>query len=154
MKKLTSEKIHFYKIYQNLAEYIVSQWTSHKPLFFSFLVETLVTARKRSLRRLCFHRCLSVHRAGGVCPIACWDAPSPRPEAHPSGRHSLGRHPCPPPPQRTPRADPPLDRHPPGKTPPAQCMLGYGQQAGGTHPTGMHSCLYQSSWVSMKIYLM
>ena len=28
---------------------------------------------------------------------------------------------------------------PPGQTPPAQCMLGYGQQAGGTHPTGMHS---------------
>ena len=26
-------------------------------------------------------------------------------------------------------------------TPPAQCMLGYDQQAGGTHPTGMHSCL-------------
>ena len=25
-------------------------------------------------------------------------------------------------------------------TPLAQCMLGYGQQAGGTHPTGMHSC--------------
>ena len=24
--------------------------------------------------------------------------------------------------------------------PPAQCMLGYCQQAGGTHPTGMHSC--------------
>ena len=24
--------------------------------------------------------------------------------------------------------------------PPAQCMLGYGQQAGSTHPTGMHSC--------------
>ena len=23
---------------------------------------------------------------------------------------------------------------------PVQCMLGYGQQAGGTHPTGMHSC--------------
>ena len=50
--------------------------------------------------------------------------------------------------------------HPPGQTPPAQRMLGYtplpnacwdtpplmdttgcGQQAGGTHPTGMHSCL-------------
>ena len=30
---------------------------------------------------------------------------------------------------------PPLGRHPP-----VQCMLGYGQQAGGTHPTGMHSC--------------
>ena len=23
---------------------------------------------------------------------------------------------------------------------PQQCMLGYGQQTGGTHPTGMHSC--------------
>ena len=29
---------------------------------------------------------------------------------------------------------------PPGRHPPAQCMLGYGQQAGGTDPTGMHSC--------------
>ena len=26
-------------------------------------------------------------------------------------------------------------------TPPVQCMLGYGQQTGGTHPTGMQSCL-------------
>ena len=25
---------------------------------------------------------------------------------------------------------------------PLQCMLGYGQQAGGTHPTGMHSYFY------------
>ena len=37
---------------------------------------------------------------------------------------------------------------PPGQTllradtPPGQCMLGYGQQAGGTHRTGMHSCFY------------
>ena len=30
----------------------------------------------------------------------------------------------------------------PGQTspPPAQCMLGYGQQAGSLHPTGIHSC--------------
>ena len=27
-------------------------------------------------------------------------------------------------------------------TPAAQCMPGYGQQAGGTHPTGMHSSLF------------
>ena len=40
----------------------------------------------------------------------------------------------------------PLGRHhPPGQTPPpwadppVQCMLGYSQQAGGTHPTGMQS---------------
>ena len=32
---------------------------------------------------------------------------------------------------------------PPGRySPPEQCMLGYGQQAGGMHPTGMHSCFY------------
>ena len=59
-------------------------------------------------------------------------------------------------PGQVPWADTPLGRHPlwadtptPGQTPPAQyilihtpsqCMLGYGQQAGGTHPTGMHSC--------------
>ena len=31
--------------------------------------------------------------------------------------------------------------HPPRQVhPPLQCMLGYGQQAGGSHPTGMHSC--------------
>ena len=36
--------------------------------------------------------------------------------------------------------------HPPrqtpssGQIPPAQCMLGYSQQAGSTHPTGMQSC--------------
>ena len=54
---------------------------------------------------------------------------------------------------------PSLGRHPPGQTPlrgqthphtpcpvhagihpPAQCRLEYGQQAGGMHPTGMHSC--------------
>ena len=39
----------------------------------------------------------------------------------------------------------PPGRHPPCPVhaeidPPAQCMLGYGQQAGGMHPTGMHSC--------------
>ena len=32
--------------------------------------------------------------------------------------------------------------HPPwaGTLPPHKCMVGYGQQADGTHPTGMHSC--------------
>ena len=30
----------------------------------------------------------------------------------------------------------------PVRHPPAQCMLGYGQQAGGMHPTGMHSCCF------------
>ena len=41
-----------------------------------------------------------------------------------------------PPAGRHPRADNP---RPLGRHPPAQCMLEYGQQTGGTHPTGMHS---------------
>ena len=49
--------------------------------------------------------------------------------------------------------------HPLGRYPPPQCMLGYGQQAGGTHPTGMHSCFYyhcinkESSAVSVSVCL-
>ena len=50
------------------------------------------------------------------------------------------------PPGQTPpgHMTPPLFRHPLGThpradTPSAQCMLVYGQQAGGTHPTGMHT---------------
>ena len=48
---------------------------------------------------------------------------------------------------------PPLGRQPPGEaTLPAQCMLGYGQQAGGTHPTGMHSCYVNSFRHSNNVY--
>ena len=40
-----------------------------------------------------------------------------------------------------------------GRHPPAQCILGYGQQAGGTHPTGMHSCATyldnDESWITV-----
>ena len=70
-----------------------------------------------------------------------------------SGLLHAGIHP---PGQTPPWADTPLGRHPlwadttpwadtpwadtPLGRPPAQCMLGYGQQVGGTHPTGIHSC--------------
>ena len=39
---------------------------------------------------------------------------------------------------------PPWSRQPPGsRHPPAQCIAGrYGQQAGGMHPTWMHTCLF------------
>ena len=54
------------------------------------------------------------------------------PRQTPPQQTPLGRH---------PQADTPLlGRHPLGQTPPGQTM-GYGQQAGSTHPTGMHSCL-------------
>ena len=70
--------------------------------------------------------CLSTEE-GGVCFNSCWDI-------HPLGRHPPGQTP---PGQTPPWADTPFPRADP---PPAQCILGYGQQAGGTHPTGMHSC--------------
>ena len=72
---------------------------------------------------------LSVHR-WGCLPFACWDTPL------------LGRHPSwADTPHRHPPGRPPTDT--PGQTPP---MLGYGQQAGGTHPTGMHSCWCDVLW--------
>ena len=84
----------------------------------------IVTARKRSFRRLCFHWCLSVHGGSAhTLPRASTPRASTPLGRPPQGWEPPGRHPL------------PLGRHPP-----AQCMLGYGQQAGGTHPTGMHSC--------------
>ena len=74
--------------------------------------------------RLSFHRCLS---RGG---FACWDTPPHL------GRHPLlllSRHPQA---DTTPWEDTPCIH------PPVQCMLGYDQQAGGTHPTGMRSCIH------------
>ena len=65
----------------------------------------------------------SVHRRVGVCPKKCWDTP---PGRQPSWQT--------PPQVDTPQADIPWADIPPNTT-------GYGQQAGGTHPTGMHSCL-------------
>ena len=53
----------------------------------------------------------------------------------------LGYHPpgadTPPGSRHPPGADPPRSRHPPKETP------AYGQRAAGTHPTGMHSCLFK-----------
>ena len=101
-----------------------------------YKAHVLVTARKRSLRRLCFYTCLSVHRGGvpgtppgQVHPLG--QVPLPR-----AGTPSLGRY--------TPLGRyPPGQVHPPGRyTPPRAVHAGRnGQQAGGTHPTGMHSCL-------------
>ena len=39
----------------------------------------------------------------------------------------------------TPLGRPPLGRQPPGRHPPSD-TTGYYQQAGGVHPTGMHTC--------------
>ena len=80
---------------------------------------------------------------GGACPIACWDTAPGRyttPAGTPPSRYI--------PRQYTPWTGTPPSRYttlgrytPIGRYTPAQCMLRYGQQAGGTHPNGMQSCL-------------
>ena len=100
-----------------------------------------ITARKRSLQRLCFYTCLSFCPwRGGVCLSACWDTTPPGP-ATPRSRHPL------PPGPGTPRErTPPQSRHLQGQDPPEQAPPGavhagrYGQRAGGMHHTGMQSC--------------
>ena len=67
--------------------------------------------------------CLSM---GGVCPIAWGVHPPPRQNLLRAGNPSR---------QTTPRQTPPW-----ADTPPCAVHAErYGQQAGGTHPTGMHS---------------
>ena len=78
---------------------------------------------------------VSVCPQGGVFPIACWDTHT----------HPWADTPWP----DTPRADTfpcpvhvwihPYPVHAGIHTPP-KCMLEYGQQAGGMHPTWIHSC--------------
>ena len=163
-------------------------------------MKSLVTARKQSLRRLCFYTCLSVHRGQSTVAGTSWDQVHPLGPDKPPGQvhpragtppgpgtprtrytpqyqvhppvpgtpaqdqvHPLDRY--------TPQADTPprtrytpLDRYPrigtPGQVAPRPGSPGpgtppwdqvhplgamhagrYGQQAGGTHPTGMHSCV-------------
>ena len=98
-------------------------------LHIYLLVFNFITTCKRSLRRLCFYRCLSVHRGDylGRYPPARY-TPSPLAGTPPwAGTH-----------HRTGTLTGQV--HSLEQVPPRpQCMLGYGQQAGSTHSTGMHS---------------
>ena len=88
-------------------------------VFYLTSFKDFITARKRSLRRLCFYTCQSVilFTGRGVCLSACWD--SKPPGADPPGAD-------------TPQEQTPLEQTPPGTDtpaqadtpPPAQCMLG------------------------------
>ena len=85
-------------------------------LRFRTVCTRLVTARKRSLRRLCFHRCLFVPTGGGGClslvPEECGRQPpwqtTPR-QTSPGQTPLLGRHPSL---ADTPRQTPPGQTHP------------------------------------------
>ena len=75
--------------------------------------EALITARKRSLRRLCFHRCLSLHRVSvSVQEGLCSEGVSVRGSLSSRGLCVGGS----------------LSWRPPLTV------------TSGTHPTGMHSC--------------
>ena len=89
--------------------------------------ERLITARKRSLRRLCFYRCVSVHRLVSPSRGGRFSIPGGSPSQgvlHRGGSPSGGG-----------ALHPGGTLHPEGGggSPSGQC-------AGGMHPTGMHSC--------------
>ena len=116
-----------------------------------------ITGRNEVVAKVIFLHLSVILFTGGVCLSACWDTTppprtrqtSPGPGRPPQTRQTPPRPGRPPPgPGRPPRdqADPPgtrqtplppETRHPPPKQTPA-----YGLRAAGTHPTGMHSCLF------------
>ena len=84
---------------------------------------------------------LSVCPQGGGCPIACCNT---HPQVQTQTPQWDQRQTAPRQTPLDPWADTPCDQ---GQTPHwadtphrTQCMLGYDQQAGGMHPTAMHSC--------------
>ena len=100
--------------------------------------------------RLYFCTCLSFCSQGGYLgrytPQAGTHTPlgrytPPGRYTHPWAGTPPGRYP---PRQVHPpgRYTPQVGTHPLGRYTPRQCMLGYGQQAGATHPTGMHSSFF------------
>ena len=132
----------------NLEHYFVRRCYCGKGLIACFTLHlnggyAVITARKGSLQRLRFYTCLSishsVHGGGGVCPSACWDARSPWTRGrHPPSigmlhylRKTLDQRQTPGTPTPGPEAHPSAQAVHAGR---------YGQQAGGTHPTGMYTC--------------
>ena len=99
---------------------------------------TLITAHKRSLRRLCFYTCLSFcPQGGGVCLSACWDT-IPHRSRHPPG-------------SRLPRADSPgadsppsQSRHPPEADSPPRSIHPLGAVHAGRY--GQKGGRYASYW--------
>ena len=102
------------------------------------------------LRRLCFYRCVSIHRGvpAQVHPLGPGAPPgtryTPRDQVHPSGPGTPGTRYTPPGPGTPPRTryppdqvHPPNQIHIPGPGPPPDRATA----ADGMHPTGMHSCL-------------
>ena len=108
-----------------------------------------ITARNEVGARLCFYTCLSFCAHGESVSLHS-GIHTPQEQNPPGSRHDT---PYPTPRSRpTPGADTPQEQTPqeetrnpprkkPGRPPRRVVHAGrYGQQAGGTHPTGMHPC--------------
>ena len=130
-------------------------------------LEFLLPANEVCGKVIFLHLFVILFTGEGVCLSACWDTTPPSPGSRPpSGPGIPSRSRCPPqeqtsrdqahpqtlPPRNQDQAHTPGTRHPwdqasPGSRHPlgAEHAGRYGQQAGGTHPTGMHACLKFSS---------
>ena len=116
---------------------VLHRWYAFNWKHFLF---DIITARKQSLWRLCFYTCLSFCSQGVSAPVhAGIHIPPWTRGIHPPDQ----RQTCPRDQRQTrgrgrPEADTRLRSRPP---PPFAVLAGrYGQQADGTHPTGMHTC--------------
>ena len=105
----TLSKLKSFVCFLRLCTYFKEHLSCEYLCFEFTFVAMFITARKRSLPRLCFYMCLSFCPQGGLpqCMLGC-------------------------PPDQAPPSRPPLDQAPPWdqapllqeQTPPAQCMLG------------------------------
>ena len=152
----------------NLISASMDSWFQTKITMFSFLlvpVSLLLPTTKLRQGNIFSPVCHSFHVEGGCClPLVLGVTATP-PGRHPPRKTAPRETPpwadtspsqtspwadtppgqTPLPQVDTPQADTPRGRHPPvqtpsGRHPPGQCMLGCVQQAGGIHPTGIHSC--------------
>ena len=132
-----------------------------------------ITARNEVGARLCFYTCEWFCSRGGSASVHAGIPPqgadSPKSRHPPPSRHPPRSRPPPvgipqsrhpqdqaPPLEQTPmgsRQPPPGPGTPWEQTPPgAEHARRYGQRAGGTHPTGMQSCLFNFFADDLSVY--
>ena len=143
--------VHFCRLFCTVSSLIRSQW-----LGWICLMHWLLTWKRKPAKfwgqagifgaKQCYHRCLSVHRGAWLPSMYHrshdWGSasreylPNP-PVGRPQGSASSGV--CP-----TLLDADSLGCRPPGGRPPGPPWdtMGYSQQVGSTHPTGMHSCFH------------
>ena len=65
----------------------------HHNIYLVMMLNTLLSSTTVFAERLCFHRCLSVHRGGVYPPGQTYIRQRPPGQIFPLGRHPWGRHP-------------------------------------------------------------